>query len=477
MKNKHGKFQYIDLADKIQGQIESGTFKLTDKLPSLRTLCRQTGYSMTTVFQAYIELEKRGMVEPRQRSGYFIKARLNPMPASPVMTRHDIRPRKVTLDALIHELTRDMGNPDVLKLGAVAVAPEYLPFKQLHKHLKSIPPRKIPEVVAGYSPPQGNALLRDRISSLMFPFVPSVSNEDIVITNGCTEALSLCLKAVCSQGDTVITESPIDPWLRQTLRDSRIFAIETPTDPGSGIDLDAVEKILKKETVSACIVNPNFQNPLGFVMPDAHKERLAEMLGKKKIPVIENDIYGELYFRDPRPGPLKKWDTGGNVMYCSSFSKTLAPGLRVGWVLPGRFREKLIRMKLNRSLISPTLNQAVVAAYLKAGGFPRHLRQLRKIFSLQHTYCSAAVLRHFPDSTRLTSPKGGLSVWIELPRSVNGSEVYYRARKKGISILPGFLCSGLEKYNHYIRLGYGGLWDKRSEQAIGRIGSIIKDFL
>ncbi len=475
MKNKHGKFQYIDLADKIQHQIENGTFKLSEKLPSLRTLHRQTGYSMTTVFQAYVELEKRGIVEPRQRSGYFLKARLQARPESPVMTPHEMIPRKVTLDDLIHELTRDMGNPDVLKLGGVAVAPEYLPFKQLHKHLKSIPPQKIPEVIAGYGHPQGNALLRNQISNLLFPFVPSISREEIVITNGCTEALSLCLKAVCSQGDIVITESPIDPWLRQTLKDSHIFALEVPTDPKSGIDLAAVEIILKKETVSACIVNPNFQNPLGFTMPDTHKEKLAELLGEEEIPIIENDIYGELYFQGVRPMPLKKWDTRGNVMYCSSFSKTLAPGLRVGWVLPGRFREKIIRMKLNRSLISPTLNQTVIADYLKAGGFPRHLRQLRKIFSLQYTYCSAAILRHFPDTIKLTTPKGGLSVWIELPENISGSDVYYKAREKGISILPGFLCSGLEKYNHYIRIGYGGFWNKKSEQAIEQIGKIIKN--
>ena len=242
MKNKNGKFLYADLADRIQGQIEKGAFKLSDKLPSLRALCQKTGFSMTTVFQAYVELERRGVVVSRHRSGYFIRARLERLRKAPEMKPHAMVPKKVSLDDLIHQLTADMSNPQIIKLASVAVAPDHLPYRRLHKHLKSIPQKQIPEVIAGYGHPQGDTLLRHQITNLLFPIIPSVSKEDIIVTNGYTEALSLSLKAVSNPGDTVIVETPTDPWLRQTIKDFDMYALEIPTDPETGIDLDSLKK-------------------------------------------------------------------------------------------------------------------------------------------------------------------------------------------------------------------------------------------
>jgi len=301
--------------------------------------------------------------------------------------------------------------------------------------------------------------------------------EDIIITNGCTEALNLSLKAATKPGDTIIIESPTDPWLRQTIKDSGIYTLEIPSSPETGIDLKSMKQILNSHTISACMVNPNFQNPLGFVMPDTCKKELLSMLSERNIPIIENDISGELYFEGHRPNPIKKWDSAGNVMYCSSFSKTLAAGLRIGWVIPGRYKEKIRRMKLNRSMISPSLNQIVLANYLKDGGFPRHLRQLRHTLKLQHSYCAASILRHFPETIKLTSPKGGLSIWIELPKGINSNEVYYEARTRNISIMPGHLCSGHSDYHNFIRIGYGGFWNNKLDQAIRKIGDIIKKMI
>jgi len=192
------------------------------------------------------------------------------------------------------------------------------------------------------------------------------------------------------------------------------------------------------------------------------------------IPIIENDVCGDLYFGEYRPSPIKKWDTNNTVLYCSSFLKVLVAGLRFGWVAPGRFMESISRMKLNRSMISPTLSQALVASYLKEGTYHRHLRRLRKTIKLQHSYCASAMFKHFPETVKMTSPKGGLSIWIELPRGIKGCDVYYKVRKKGISILPGFLCSSLDTYDQYIRIGYGGCWDKNMERAIQTIGDVIK---
>jgi len=286
--------------------------------------------------------------------------------------------------------------------------------------------------------------------------------------------LSLGLRAVCNPGDTVIVESPTDPWLRQTVKDSGLLALEVPTDPDTGIDLPSVQKSIARETIAACMLNPNCQNPLGFIMPAENKRALAEMLGSRDIPIIENDVCGELYFGERRPSPVKKWDAADNVIYCSSFSKTLAPGLRVGWAVTGRFKKAIKRLKLNQSLASPALNQAVVAGYLKEGTYHRHLRKLRRTMRLQYSYCLAALVKYFPETAKMTSPSGGQSIWIELPGGVDCRMVYEEAREKGISILPGFLCTGFDTFNRCIRIGFGGRWDQTTERAIQEIGSIIK---
>lgn len=473
MSSKNKKFLYSDLADRIQARIQSGGYRLSEKLPSLRALCRKTGYSMNTVFQAYVELENRGIIESRHRSGYFIRPRPERLRPLPEIRDHEVVPMKVRLDDLIHEMTRDMADPGVLKLGAVTVAPGHLPVKRLHRHLKAISQQQSPELIAGYAHPQGDTLLRHQISNLLFSIIPNLSVEDIIVTSGCTEALSLSLKAVAGPGDTVIVESPTDPWLRQIIKDSRMYALEIPADPVTGMDLDRVAAVLAQQKISACIMNPNCQNPLGFIMPDENKRKILDLMEVRDIPIIENDICGDLYFGTVRPNPIKKWDTRGNVLYCSSFSKVLAPGLRIGWAIPGRFKKTMKRMKLNRSLISPTLNQALVASYLKEGTYDRHLRRLRETIKNQHQYCATAVHQYFPENIKMTSPSGGVSLWIELPRGVECRSVYFEAKKKGISILPGFLCSSFDAFDRYIRIGYGRVWDQEVEEAIARIGNIV----
>lgn len=474
MKQKKGQFLYKQLADQIQGRIEKGSFRLTEKLPSLRVLRQNTGLSMSTVFQAYVELEKRGVIEARPRSGYFIKPRIKRLRHTPTIRHQVIAPQKVNLDDIIHQLTEDLGKPGILKLGGVAVSPEHLPVRQLHKHLKSVPEKAVPSMIVGYTPPQGDEMLRKQISNLLFSIIPSVSMEDIVITNGCTEALSLSLRAVSRPGDTIIVESPADPWLRQTIKDSGMVTLEIPSDPETGLDFDLLKRALDKEKISSCIVNPNCNNPLGFIMPDENKKSMLKLMEQRKIPIIENDVSGELYFRGPRPNPIKKWDSGSTVLYCSSFSKVIAPGLRIGWVLPGRFKASVIRMKLNRSLISPSLNQVLMANYLKAGRFSRHLRRLRETIKIQHDYCAQAIHNYFPETVRMTRPKGGLSIWIELPKKVSGRSVYKESIAKGISILPGFLCTSFNTYDHHIRIGFGGSWNHTMENAIKEIGDIVK---
>jgi DNA-binding transcriptional MocR family regulator len=252
-----------------------------------------------------------------------------------------------------------------------------------------------------------------------------------------------------------------------------MLALEVPTDPQSGIDLEALECAVDENAVAACILVPNFHNPLGFVMPEKNKQQLVALLGRRGIPIIEDDIHGELFFDGARPTPLKAYDRRGMVLYCSSFSKTLAPGLRIGWTMPGRYRDKVRRLKLNLSIASPTLNQLVMASFLRDGAFERHLRRLRQALKSQTANIAMAVARHFPEGTKMTSPKGGVTLWIELDNKVDALNVFHKAREYRIAIMPGIMCSTSRRYHHCIRLSCGFPWSDALAEGVERLGQII----
>lgn len=473
-KSAKSKYIYQQLADDLERKIESGIFSLSEKLPSLRTLRTQTGYGMATVFQAYVELEKRGIIEAKHRSGYYIKPKQADWTTVPKMNIHHIKPVRVTMDRLIYELTEDMANPDVLRFGGIAISPDLMPVKELNRHMKSIANNHFKQMIVSYSSPYGLESLRVQIVKNLINFKEGYTPDDLLITNGCTEAMAMCLRAVTKPGDNIIIETPTDPWMRQLIKDLNLYTLELPTSPSTGIDIKSVEKTIKKNKVKAVLLHPNFQNPLGFVMPDENKSYIVELLEKNKIPIIENDIYGELFFGTTRPKPLKYWDKTGNVLYCSSFSKCLAAGLRVGWTMPGIYYENIKRQKLNLSVTSPTINQIIIAEYLKSGSFERHLRRLRTALKSQVYQASLAIMKYFPDDIKMTAPTGGFFIWIELPKQVNGIKIYQQVREAGISILPGALCSNIEHYQHFIRICCGNLWSETYENGIKTISNIIK---
>jgi DNA-binding transcriptional MocR family regulator len=298
--------------------------------------------------------------------------------------------------------------------------------------------------------------------------------DEMVITSGCIEAVSLCLQAVGSPGDTVVVESPTYPWFLQIIEDQNKFALEIPTDPQTGVDLDQLERAVRKNAVAACLLVPNFHNPLGFEMSEEKKKALVKMMAGKQIPIIEDNIHGELYFGKTRPNTLKSMDRLGLVLHCASFSKTLSPGLRVGWALPGRFTDRVKRLKMNGTIASPTLNQQVVAQFLKTGAFDRHLRRLRTALKNQITNTALAIARYIPEGTRITAPQGGLTLWVELDKRVDGLKVFQEARKQKISIFPGIICSTTGRYGNFIRISCGYPWSAAVEGGIITLAEIIR---
>ncbi|BBO83635.1 GntR family transcriptional regulator [Desulfosarcina ovata subsp. sediminis] len=471
--NTSANFRYSRLADDLESKIRDGIYRSGEKMPSLRKLHDQTGLSITTVYQAYIELEKRGVVAPKQKSGYYVKPLMDSILPPPEAQKLHPEPKKVTVNALAYTIVEDMGSPEFLQLGGSTVMPELLPFKQLTRCLRSTTMEAMKRSLMRYEDPYGNAELKRQIAKRMIGQTRQAVLDEMVITSGCIEAVNLCLRAIGDSGDTIVVESPTYPWFLQIIEDQNKFALEMPTDPQTGIDLDQLERALAKNAVAACLLVPNFHNPLGFLMPEEKKKKLVRMMAARQIPIIEDNIHGELYFGGQRPSTLKSYDRKGLVLHCGSFSKTLSPGLRVGWALPGRYAKRVRRLKMDSTVASPTLNQQLVAQFLKEDAFDRHLRRLRTALKNQITNMALAIARYFPEGTRITAPQGGLTLWVELDRRVDGLKVFHEARKQKISIFPGAICSTTANYGNCIRINCGYPWSEKIEAGVRTLAGII----
>lgn len=466
-------YHYIKLANKLEKDIVSGRYRAGEKLPSLRKLHASTGRSISTVYQAYIELENRGMVEVREKSGFYARPLLHDILPTPSRGNSPVKPHKVAINALASMHQQTISNSKLLPFGAAIPSAELLPHKQLAASIRTVSSQYQNGIRLGYGHPTGEPELQRQIAKRSVDDSLHDIEEEIIITGGCMQAIDLCLRTVARPGDIILVESPTFLCYLQLIEDLNMRILEVPVDSRNGIDPDRIQTVLNEHDVRAALFNPNFHNPLGCLMNDENKKNLVEIMNDQGVPIIEDDIYGDLYFGDMRPTPLKSYDRRGMVLYCSSFSKTLVPDLRVGWVLPGIFREKVKRLKFNSSIASSQLNQLVIADFLATGAYDRHLRKMRNALKKQTTDTALAIKRFFPPETRISTPKGGYTLWVELPPGIDSLKLWSRAGKENISIFPGALCSGTDQYSNYIRISCGFPFTRELEQGIRKLGSLV----
>jgi len=323
----------------------------------------------------------------------------------------------------------------------------------------------------------GDANLRRQIALRYMIDGLHVAADEIIVTNGALDALNLCLMAVTRPGDTVLIESPTFYAALQSIERIGLRAVEVPSHPKDGIDLDAMERAIERHRPRACWLMTNFQNPLGSLLPDEKKKALVALITRHQIPLIEDDVYSELYFGDKRPVPAKAYDTEGLVMHCSSFSKCLAPGYRVGWVAPGRYAQAVERLKLTTTISASVPSQIAIGRYLQKGGYDKHLRNLRHTLLVNQIKFVEAIERYFPQGTRLTAPQGGYFLWIKLPDGVDALQLHQLATAQGISIAPGPIFSAQRNFTDYIRLNYGHIWDARIEASLAALGKLVNSLI
>lgn len=462
---------YHRVASQIELAIDSGALRPGDRLPSVRQLSQQHGVSMSTALQAYRSLENRGIVQARPKSGYFVAPRGPALPEP----QFDLRMEGasfVSVDQVLHEFLLIVDDPLAAPSFHAAPAPSLLPEAKL-QHLLAGVNRRHPEYASRYHM-SGSAALRQEIARRAVSSGVHLRPDEIVITNGGMEAIYLALRSVAQAGDTIVLESPTYFHVLQTIESLGMKVIEIPSHPRDGISLEALDFATQVPgAVKACVLLPNFPNPMGSLMPVENKRRLVQMMGERRITLIESDIYGEIYFGEQRPPVLKSFDATGDVILCSAFTKTVAPGYRVGWVAPGRHFIKTQALKFRTSVACPMLQQEVIAQFIRDGGYDHHLRRLRTALKNQARQMADAVARYFPPGCRLSLPQGGLMLWIELPRHVDSREVFALARLEHIGVAPGAAFSVTRRFDHFIRLQYGEPWSPRIEESIRKLGQIV----
>lgn len=466
---------YLEVADRIENLIVREAFKVGDKLLSVRALSREQGISLSTAFQAYYHLESKGLIEARPQSGYYVKFSGQHDLELPSSCKPAEEAVPVTLDDIINSVYKDLRSPSLVHFSVSSPDYSLLPTAKLNKAVVQAM-RESDDSCLRYEDFQGNEKLRQQIAKLSFNWGGTLSDSDVVITNGCMEALSLCLKAVTSPGDAVAIESPTYYGIFQVIESLGLKVVEIPSQGDTGINLTHLETAIERFDIKACLLVCNFNNPQGSLVPEESKKQLVELLSHKNIPLIEDDIYGELYFGKTRPRTCKVYDKKGIVLQCGSFSKSLAPGYRIGWAVPGKYKNKVIALKRMNNVSTNTLLQEALAVFLQKGRYELHLRNLRKALHTQCLRYSQAIAEYFPSDIKVTRPKGGFSLWIEMDERIDAFKLHRQALKHNIGIAPGHIFSTQGQFHNYFRISYGLPWDEKIENGIKVLGELIKKY-
>lgn len=463
---------YENVAGRVADLVDKGVYNFGERVPSVRELSRELGVSTTTVVEAYRLLEDQGVLEARPQSGYFVKIHEvdSRSPQPDCLAPSD--PVPVTVIDMVVNLMADHQRRDLVRLAGADAAPDLLPVKTLQKCVAQAV--RDSDCLTEYDTPPGCRELRLAVSKRAALAGCHFSPDEVILTNGAQEALSLCLRAVCSVGDVVAIESPTFFGQLQAIEMLGLRVLEIPSDPSAGMSLDALQLAIDQMPVKAVVATPSHSNPSGSCMTVEARRELVEMTARARIPLIEDDVYGELGYGLKRLPAARTFDRDGGVLYCSSFSKTLAPGYRLGWAVPGRYRDQVRHLKALSNLASPSVLALGMARYLQGSGFDRTLRQMRREYARRCRAMREMILAHFPEGTRVSDPRGGFVLWVELPRHFDSLKLYPKAKARGVVYAPGPLFSAGMRFRHCLRLNCSS-WGSREQQAIEILAELLAE--
>jgi len=468
----HADTLYLKIADAMARQIRTGTLPRGERIPSVRNLASQHGVSQSTVVQAYRTLEDARLIEARPRSGYFVAARPPQLP-EPDTSRPPRRSVSVGISAMAAKMASLAHHPDYVSFGAAC--PEASLFAQERvRRAVSRATQRHRGTLCQYPFGPGDESLRRAIARHVLRMGCHIDADDIVVTSSCLESISLCLRTVTKPGDVVALESPTYYGFLDILENLGLRALEIPTHPRTGLSLDALQLALDTQPIKALLAVPTLSNPIGASMPVPERKRLVQMLARHKVPLIEDVLYNDLCEEDDRRRAVQSFDTAGQVMLCGSFSKTIAPGLRLGWIAAPAWTERLQRLKAATSGSETVMLQRALADLLSQPGIEAGYRQLRGVVAARVDEARGLISRHFPKGTRVTAPAGGFILWLELPGDIDTIALFEACLDEHICIAPGSLFSATDRFRHCMRLGLGGKWGDAERRALARVGKLAE---
>lgn len=462
------------VTQELRDLICGGSLAAGDQLPSVRSLCRSRKVSPATVLKAYEALEAEYLIESRPRSGYYVRElRRQPMP--PRTSRPKVQSTRLQVSDLVFQTLEASRNREVVPLGSAFPSPTQFPWPKLARYLGSSARHLDPWSTVESLPP-GSVELRQQIAKRYLRLGMTVGIEQIVVTAGALEALSLALQCVTRPGDTIAIESPTFYGCLQAAQRLGLHVVEIPMHPTEGLDIEALKASIVKFPIRACWFMTTLQHPTGATLSQTRKRELVRLLASHDIPLIEDDAYSELQFASKPEPPAKAFDKTGRVLHCGSFSKCLAPGYRLGWVAAGRYGADLSRRKIEVSIATSLPVQQGIAQMLRHGSYEAHLIKLRRNLAASQLAALESLQRHFPAGYRVAAPRGGYFLWVECGTRVDSLDVHRRALDFGITIAPGPIFSARQQFKNYLRLNTGHPWTNAMEQATQKLGNLLRRY-
>lgn len=465
---------YERLAEHYRRIIGAGTLAPGDRMPSVRAFMSHHGVSLSTAVQTFRRLEEAGLLSARPRAGYFVRRPVTRLATvrEPGMASLPDEARYVGLHERVSRvIERASACPGALNLGGATAVAGLYPTTRLQSLAMRLLRRR-PTLLTEASADSGAPEFRQAVARRALSAGVVVSPDEVIVTMGGVEAVNLALRAVAQPGDTIAIESPAFFGLLQILESLGLRALEIPTSPTTGLSLEALDMALSAYgNVKAVVVVPHLQNPLGSIMSDERKAALVSICAKHGVVIIEDEPYRELV-EAAAARPIKAWDREGNVIYCPSLNKVLAPGLRLGWMAAGKWASRIKMLKFTQSRHNEILPQLVAAEFLASGGFDRHLFQFRERLRAQREATADAIARYFPEGTRLSPPEGGLLLWVALPEGVRSERLFEAALAMGIRIAPGAIFSNAGQFDSFIRISCPRPFDREMDDALRRLGAL-----
>jgi DNA-binding transcriptional MocR family regulator len=460
---------YQQMALRMAQMVASGALKVGQRLPSVRDSAVQNGVSVSTVVQAFGYLEEHGLVLPRPKAGYFVASASKARAAELVRKLHQ---QPAVTKALAGTLP---AVPSSKTLASFAgYSPKDADFFDTDRIRMALSraTRLKRDTLIEYTSSAGTSALRDAVALRALHLGCALRGEDIVITAGCIHAISLCLQAVTQPGDLVAVESPTFFGFLDLLASMRLKTIAIPTDPRTGVSLPALQLALQTQPIRAVLLVPTLSNPQGAVMPLTQKRILAQLVTQHQVPLIEDVVFNDLLASDARRKAVKAFDTQGWVMTCGSFSKTVSPGIRLGWVEAGRWSQTVATLKRVQGASTNAVLEYALADLLTQGNYEAHLRRLCLQMKQRLGQARRLIHAHFPKATRVYDPPAGYTLWLELPKHMDTMVLFSRCKQRGILVGPGQLFCGSHQYQHFLRLSFAGAWGTVEQNALMEVGQL-----